>query len=345
MKTTVCLPLIAVAALMAFSCSKENTNVISKGIPATFTFESPVVEDEDGPGSKIYIFNPEEVGTSGAGRPTFRWNTGDIINIFSYSIPEDWSEGEFTQWPAFVAQAGGTTATFKGEIPDPYVDGYFLILSSKYNQSYLVSKQDNTRGRLNIKCNIPALQDGSGVKYAIFGARPKYSATDKKFTFVEIQDVSTGNSKISAYNNQFALKSALSCFSIPADAHITKVEITVSRSDNATGQYLASNGNKQDIQINSLGFAFSGGGAPTITLYKDGEELPTELYFASRQVEGKANEYYPILTFVFTNASGQTATKTLKLATFNGTAFTLKNLNVGRLNKLGSVTFGPNDFQ
>lgn len=343
MKTTVCLPLIAVAALMAFSCSKENTNVISKGIPATFTFESPVVEDEDGPGSKIYIFNPEEVGTSGAGRPTFRWNAGDIINIISYSIPEDWSEGKFTQWPAFVAQAGGTTATFRGEIPDPYVDGYFLILSSKYNQSYTVAKQNDARGRLNIKCNIPALQDGSGINYAIFGARPKYSASDKKFTFEAINDISTNNSNVTAYNNQFALKSALSCFSIPADAHITKVEITVSRSDNATGQYLASNGDKKDIQINSYGFAFSGGGNPTITIYNDGEELPTDIYFASRQAEGKANQYYPILTFVFTNASGQTATKVLRLMKNNGAE--VKNLNCGRLNKLGTVTFGANDFQ
>lgn len=343
MKTTVCLPLIAAAALMAFSCSKENTGDITKGIPATFTFESPVIEDEEGPDSKIYIHNQSAVGTSGETRPQFRWNAGDIINIFSYSIPEDWSEGKFTQWPAFVAQAGGATATFKGVIPDPYVDGYFLILSSKYNQSYTVAKQDNARGRLNIKCNIPALQDGSGVNYAIFGARPKYSASDKKFTFEAINDISNGNSSVSKYNNQFALKSALSCFSIPADAHITKVEITVSRSDNATGQYLASNGNKQDIQINSLGFAFSGGGDPTITLYKDGEELPTELYFASRQVEGKANQYYPILTFVFTNASGQTATKVLKLTTDNGA--TLKNIVVGRLTKLGAVTFGLNDFQ
>lgn len=343
MKTTVCLPLIAVAALMAFSCSKENTNVISKGIPATFTFESPVVEDEDGPDSKIYLFNPSEVGSSGATRPTFRWNTGDIINIISYSIPEDWSEGKFTQWPAFVAQAGGASATFRGEIPDPYVDGYFLILSSKYNQSYTVAKQNDARGRLNIKCNIPALQDGSGINYAIFGARPKYSASDKKFTFEAINDISTNNSNVTAYNNQFALKSALSCFSIPADAHITKVEITVSRSDNATGQYLASNGDKKDIQINSYGFAFSGGGNPTITIYNDGEELPTDIYFASRQAEGKDNQYYPILTFVFTNASGQTATKVLRLMKNNGAE--VKNLNCGRLNKLGTVTFEANDFQ
>ena len=80
-----------------------------------------------------------------------------------------------------------------------------------------------------------------------------------------------------------------------------------------------------------------------ITIYKDGEELPTDIYFASRQAEGKANQYYPILTFVFTNASGQTATKVLKLTTDNGV--TLKNIVCGRLTKLGAVTFGPNDFQ
>ena len=72
-----------------------------------------------------------------------------------------------------------------------------------------------------------------------------------------------------------------------------------------------------------------------------------DIFFASRQIEGKKDTYYPILTFEFTNVAGLKATKTVNVATGinSATSFTAKNILVSYLTKLGSVTFNEGDFQ
>jgi hypothetical protein len=92
----------------------------------------------------------------------------------------------------------------------------------------------------------------------------------------------------------------------------------------------------------------SGGTSPTITIYNDGKLLSGPVYFASRHTTGNNNNGFVTLTFTFTNGNGQTAVKQMKLGkniNDDGTAGTYGNLSQYRINKLGTVTFGANDFE
>lgn len=339
---------MAAAAMMASSCNKETVDNPSNDRFVSFSFQAPVIGDaaSASPQSKVYILETGEVFASGTTRPTFRWQSGDKITIISHDLPATWSEAKYTVWGQYTAQSTAANPKFQGYLPVTYQTDAYLILHSQLNDSFTINRT-GTNGRFDIKYNIPSVQDGTGIKYCLFGAKPaSYDASTKIFTFAAINDVRTGNKEVSLFNNQFALKNALSCFNVPASAHVTQVKITLTTSSGAT-LYMTSAGDAQDITCASNTWAHSGGGSNELTIYNGGAELSGDIFFATRQIEAKANTYYPILTFEFTNASGKKATKTMKLATgiTSATAFTAQNINVSRLFKLGSVTFQDSDWQ
>ena len=339
---------MAAAVMSAISCNKETVDNPSNDRLVSFSFDAPVIAEEStvSPQSKVYIYNSTDNFSSTTTRPTFRWENGDKITILSHDLPDTWADAQYTVWGQYTAQSTAPNPQFKGYLPTSYQTDAYLILHSKMNDSFTI-KSTGTKGRFDIKYNIPSEQDGTGVKYCLFGAKPaSYDATNKAFTFAAINDIRTNNSSVSAYNNQFALKNALVCFNVPASANVTQIKITVSAS-NGTTLYMTSQGNAQDITCASNTWAHSGGGCSYVNISNGGAVLSGDIFFASRQIEGKKDTYYPILTFEFTNVAGLKATKTVNVATGinSATSFTAKNILVSYLTKLGSVTFNEGDFQ
>ena len=360
MKKYLILSFVVAATMTAISCSKESVNNPVDNGRVSFTFAAPSILDEaEDPATRVDITNASGNNmVTGTDRPTFRWQKGDKITVLSYSVPDGctssdateakaaWATSEYTIWGQYTAASTANSTKFNGYLPASFQTDAYLILHSSVNDSFDVVLEKGAVGRYNIKYNIPDVQDGTGLKYCLFGARPVYDVTNKKFSFAAINNVTTGNANSSAYNNQFSLRSALTSFSVPADAHITEITITLTTS-NGTALTMVSDGDAKDIQCNSLNFAHSLGSKNVLTIKKDGEELSGTIFFASRQIEGKSGTYYPILTFQFKNASGKTATRVIKLAKpiNSETSFTLKNINVAKLNKLGAFTFNDSDFQ
>ena len=126
------------------------------------------------------------------------------------------------------------------------------------------------------------------------------------------------------------------------------ISATATTAKTGAAQNLASSEDKQDVYLNSSSFGIWGGATNTITIYNNNELLSDDVFIASRQVTtGNATNGYIVLTFVFTNGSGETATKVVKLGAspqVDGTATTYYKINSAVVNNLGSVTFNPGDF-
>lgn len=308
------MSILAVAAMSAISCEKiaslEDNVASIDGI----RFNAPVIIEEalESDDTKVCIKN-----YAANGRPNYAWQAGDAINIWSYDIPDTWEDAQLTDWGKFTtADDNATSATFRGNIPATPTSGYYLVFFSNCDANPVLEKHA-TRGRYNIKTNIPAVQDGTGIPYCFFAARPKsFNSGTKSFTFEAINDVSTANTSQTAYGCSFALRNNLTKFRIPVFStegkKINRIDITLSYSKGAT-QYLASNGSARDFTLSSQNFYPGGGGSTTVTVYKGGVALPEEILFACRGTEGNTTRGYAILNFVFTNVNGETATAEIKL--------------------------------
>lgn len=339
MKKILYISVFAVAAMSALSCEKAETPEMD-GL-YVIRFDAPVISVDDADDTKVCIKD-----YAANGRPNYAWQSGDAIHIYSYDIPETWADATLTDWGKFTTEDNNkTSAKFKGVLPATAVnDYYFSFFSNCDSEPQLVKHA--TRGRYDIKTNIPAVQDGTGIPYCFFAARPaSFDSGTGVFSFAAINNISTGNTSQSQYNCQYALRCNLTKFNIPVFAtaakKIKRIDITLSYAKGAT-QYLASSGSNRDISLSSLNFYPGGGGSTTVSIYKDDEPLPGELLFACRGTEGNGTRGYAILTFVFTNVSNETATAVVKLGAGlkdDGTATTYKNISpYGRMTYIGDFS-------
>ena len=75
MKKFVLLSIMAVAAIMTFSCAKQGLDTTTKGKMVTLTVTAPDLDEE--PGSKV-SFN-------GALHTAFVWDGNESLHLFSYT--------------------------------------------------------------------------------------------------------------------------------------------------------------------------------------------------------------------------------------------------------------------
>lgn len=333
------MSILAVAAISTLSCVKNTSLENNVASIDEICFDAPVIVDEvlESDDTKVCIKD-----YAASGRPNYVWQSGDAIHIWSYDIPETWADAQLTDWGKFTTTDNNkASAIFRGNIPASPTSGYYFIFFSNCDANPVLEKH-TTRGRYNVKTNIPAVQDGTGIPYCFFAARPKsFNSGTKSFTFEDINDVSTANTKQTAFGCSFALRNNLTKFRIPVFAtegkKINRIDITLSYSKGAT-QYLVSKESARDFTLSSQNFYPGGGGSTTVTIYKGGEALPEDILFACRGTEGNGTRGYAILTFVFTNQSGETATSTINLATFSApeTVSAYKNLSpYGRMTYIG----------
>lgn len=323
MKKIIILSFFAVAAMTIFSCTKERTSEINENNEnlATLVIGVPDV-------SETKVSNGTPTDYMGSIRYTFNWDAGDALNIFSYNNTKD----EYTDWGNYTTLSGGKPATFTGTIPVSYTGSTFVAMHSKSTGSF-VPYWNSTR--YDFKFNIPAEQDGTGAKYCMFAAAPEYDSEKHTFT------IPTSGSY------QMYMRSALSVIDVPAVADVRRITITVTAAKTGAAHNVVSKGDAKDVYLNGSSYALWGAGSNVITIYNNNDVLSDKVWFATRQTTGNATNGYIILTFVFTNGSGQTATKVAKLGTSlngDGTAGTYKNILTTRVNNFGSITFDPSDW-
>ena len=136
-------------------------------------------------------------------------------------------------------------------------------------------------------CTIASTQDGTGFPYCIFYC--KSGGLDERYMAI---CTSAANSP------KFILGNLVLRMSLESSKDITKVELSTDAS------YLV--GDVTKLQYTGLFQIFSGCATKTLTVYRDGEALPKDLYLAIRAMV-KDKTY----TFRFTAADGTTFTKEL----------------------------------
>ena len=337
--------LAAVAAMTAISCNKElgpndNNTTSGKGsiIHVTVGDPDPCVEEQ----SDNSAVTPSQVSTKVsqfriAKNP--KWDAGDSFQLFAYNI----SSKLLTDWGAFTTEEGSVTqgnsnAQFWGYLPDGFTketggDSFACIAHNEFNKSYALKHEiSNGTPRYYFMMNIPAEQDGTGLKYSLIASTATYDETAKALTVTN-----------------FNVKSSFCALTLPAGSNVVKIEITMSYENESAAQYqyLASKGDKQDLKWQAGNYTcLGGGGSKTITIYKNGETLPeasTPVYFSCiRTQSGNASYGLCTLTFKFTNAEGLVAEKIVPLKK-NGS---FVNIQVGsKINNFGTVTFAEGDFK
>ena len=313
-KLTFFAMLAAAATTAALSCSKDNDAPSFAGKPVSVEVGGPEVEQ---------LATASRVAMTGTNPYTFEWEAGDAFCVYNYTdnVKANVNCGEFT------TVSGGAPASFTGTIPASATYEKFVALRS-YSNSFTVTSSTSAK---SFKFNIPAEQDGTGVKYCLVGTK-SVSYSDGTMTITKMQ-----------------IQNPLTRFDVPAAADVRRITVSIDHSISHTFG-LCSEGNSLDATANiydTKDFALSGAANNTITIYNDGALLSGPVYFASRHTMGSDAYGYGTLTFVFTNGSGKTATKKVVLAKdidgdTAGTYYTLK----GRaLNYLGAVPLTESDFE
>ena len=337
MKKMMFLLSIAAAALTAWSCTKENNvKPVAKGTPITVEVGFPEFNgDENDPDSKM---SSNGIGTDG--KYKFKFDAGDSFHVFSFTDYTD--NTAFTDWGVFTTEAGGAYARFTGYVPDDYSatthGGKFTVLHHEINNNIELTWANN---RYEYRFNIPDHQDGTGLKYALFGS-PATGTSAPSFT--PASEMASGNPRLGL---QFRCYSCLCVINLTG-GDVRTIKVTVDHKKVHTYN-LVSNGEAKDIVYNCGGNALSGGGSKTLTINNNDQVLSGDIFFVTRQTNGSASNGYAYLTFEFINGEGKTCTKVVNLATnidaTAGTAGTYKNLsqyntisNFGTLD-LTSATF------
>ncbi len=321
MKKMIIVLLGAAAALAVVSCEKKNIEAPAAGTPIEFELGAPDIEGLEG--TKM---------TNKDSELNFKWEPGDALQIFSY----DWANSILTNWGLFTTEKGGAWARFSGLIPAGYTaathGGKFTVVFQQ-GKSFSLDRTGTT-DRYDLKFNIPAEQDGTGIKYCLFGTAtttwPSFDPDTKSFTGMMLR-----------------CYTSLSVINVTGP-DIRTIKITVDHAKNHNFA-LASTGDKLDLTYNCSNNGLSGGTGKTITINDNDKVLSGNIFFASRQTNGNATNGYTILTFEFINGAGKTATKVLNLATginSDGTAAAYKNLSTyNRLNRLPAVSLAASDFE
>ena len=329
---------IAAAALTAWSCTKENNvRPVSKGTPITVEVGFPEFNgDENDPDSKM---SSNGIGTDG--KYKFKFDAGDSFHVFSFTGYTD--QTAFTDWGVFTTEAGGAWARFSGYVPDDYSatthGGTFTVLYHEINKDNIELTWNN---RYEYRFNIPDHQDGTGLKYALFGS-PASGGSAPSFT--PASEMASGKPRLGL---QFRCYTSL-CLLNLTGGDVRTIKITVAHKKN-NNYNLVSNGAAKDIVYNCSGNALSGGGSKTLTINNNDQVLSGDIFFVTRQTNGSATNGYAYLTFEFINSEGKTCTKVVNLATgvdaAAGTATTYKNLSqYNMISNFGSVDLTSATFE
>ena len=292
---------MAVAAVAAIGCSKENTEDSNlEGNQMIVEVSGPEFDNaENTPGTKM-SFNGSNL--------KHKFDAGDYFRLYSYK-----NDGSvLTDWGRFTTAAGGAYARFRGEMPDGYTtDAHGDKFRALYHSDNL-EELAWTGSRFECKFNIPSEQDGTGLKYCLFcnSNEPAFDVENKKLTL------------------QFRCYNGLCYFNLTGgDVRTIRVTVKHAIKDNFN---LVSSGDKKDLVL-TADRALSGGGSKTVTISNGGSVLSGDIFFATRQTNGNATNGYAYLTFEFENGSGKVCTKYKVLAeghdTSTGTATTYKNIS------------------
>lgn len=337
---------LAAVAVAALSCEKETPlKNESKGTPVQIVVGDADIEDPD---TKI------SWGNESGRRP--KWDAGDSFQLIAYTHNASADQSVFTSWGDFVTQEGSTNqynsnTTFTGYMPDGFsteTGGKYFVAVEKNpsNSSYTLTHESN---RYIFTANVPKEQDGTGFKYSVMAAYFNYDGSN--FT-------TTGTST-------FYPRTALCALTLPEGSNVTRIDITLGYSLSDANQYLASNGNKQDVKfclVNGWNSGstysltlLSGGGSKTISIYNNGAvlpETPNKVYWASIRTQSGHGTYgCAILTFKFTNTAGKVATKVVEMYKDSNGDHTYQasekvNISAGnKLNNFGVVTFQDSDWK
>ena len=343
MKKILNMTLVAVAAMMVISCAKQEPELvnISKGTKVSFIAEAPSI-DYDTPDTKV-----SSDGTNGATgtaiRYKFKWDAGDKIALYTITPA---TKDEYTYWDDFVTEAGGSSADFTGQMPDSYKGTSLIGLHSKYTETFTVYWNTS---RTDFGYNIPSTQDGTGFKYALYCGITANDFYDEENNKILI----SGSDPANPAKAIWQMVSAITRFTMDLGegVEVNRIDVSANYSDGTVAK-LASGGSSKDIYTSSANIytLWSGNSSVnTITIENGGQALPNDIYFTSRNANGTTNGKYVILTFVFTNSYGKTATRVMKMATGisedGKNASTPKNIAVNKINRLGTVTLNAEDFQ
>ena len=321
-KLTVFAVLAAAAMTAALSCSKENNASVFIGKPVTVQVDGPTVEQD--PATSVVL-------TSTSPKYTVAWEAGDKIQIVNYQ----WgSNTRANDWGYFTTAAGGATATFSGTA-GTVSDGYKFAAFSVYEDALCKTYFYDAKTSNMIYANIPATQDGTGIKYSLYATR----------------DVTYSDGTLTI--KDMALRSALTRLDIAGTAVVKRFTVTVSYEKLAVSSgYGLCVGPDPDAEkampaynFKSDNLSFSNavaGKGGTITIENGGARLIGPVYIASRHTIAKSDGGECKLTFVFTDENDKTCTKTVTLVTSDLTkTLTIDN---GKLNILGTVTLNTEDF-
>ena len=338
----------AVAAMTAMSCNKELgqsdgsvSTEKSSLIQVTVGDPDPCVVEEGDVDTKVSSFRI-------ARNP--KWDAGDAFQLFAYTASKT-ETPLLTDWGKFVTEEGSMTggnASFKGYLPEGFTKAtggstFSAIVCNEFNSSYTFTHEPSNP-RYVFYCNIPSEQDGTGLKYTLFGT-PSTWKSDNVDYYLSYDE---GTKELGPFN--FNVKSSLCALTLPAGSNVVKMEITMSYDKSGTNspasQFLVSNGNKQDLKWQADNFTcLGGGGCNTITIYNNGNVLPevsTPVYFACIRTQSGTKYGLCTLTFKFTNADGLVAEKAVPLK--KGNSFV--NIGVGnKLNNFGTIPLTAEDFK
>ena len=305
---------MAVSVMAVMSCTKDNVSVtlqkeviykMEDMIPVSFDVEAPVAPVADG--TKV---SHAADGTS----HSFAWEAGDSFSMFGYISDyggpdkdevlltfHNFSANPFTyaaddgKWSGYFPNLS-EIYTLSDPTGNPYEAklNYLGIYPAASEVSLNMYDATNTRFMVDVKgCTIPETQDGSGFPYCIFLCR-----TGK----MSSKWMSIGGNE--SNSPKFSLGNLVVRMSLESSKKITKLEVSTE-----DGYNLVGNLTQLEYQIQNGGAAqiYRGCATKKLTVFKDGEALPSDLYLAIRQLEnGKT------YTFKFTAEDGTTYTQALK---------------------------------
>ena len=330
MKKMTILLIASAAILAALSCNKENPREKNAGgIPFTFEVAAPEFEVAD-PASKV-SFNGSNL--------KHKFDAGDQIGIISYTWATPKENAVVSNWGMFTTDNGGAYARFHGNVPADYTEathGSTIRLFHRPGMSSMALDWNSTSGRFDFKYNIPANQDGTGLKYCMFA----------NSNTVTLNMSDPEKPKFSA-GPQFRCFNGL-CLLNVTGGDVRTIRVTVNHAKNAN-YFVVSKGEAKDIVYNCANNGTSGGAGKVITINNNDEVLSGDIFFAIRQTNGNATQGYASMTFEFINGEGKTCTKRMVLAKNpheDGTADSYVNVSsYFTLSKLGSIDLTSATFE
>ena len=310
------LPIVAIGAMMAISCEKQDHNTLPEGRVVTLTVGAPDLEENSG----------SKVSFNGLSHTTFVWDGTESLHLFSYTKA---TSGTATDWGNFTTTNSGPTATFTGIVPgEKWGTSVVAAIGRNLQMNYVSNKW-------RIYYNIPNEQDGTGFKYCAFIGLPEYDDGTGTFSFPSSDDADGAVIK-----GPFKLRNALSYFTLPdyeEGKKVVEIKITCT-SDGSTAEKIVC----KNSSARALGFNMELPGNGTyrtsndncsnvLTISNGGNALEGEIRFASLIIgTGKH------LKFQLKNEEGKIAKGSITLP---------KAVNNGWVSKFGELPFSTSSFK